>query len=67
MKRVIKAPIHLSGNNENQFINIFKRINKEDWVFLHGEIITMHYLKLFQNLFKRKNSKNKKHISFQEI
>ena len=32
-KKFIKAPIHLSGNNENQLINIFKRINKEDWVF----------------------------------
>ena len=32
-KKFIKAPIHLSGNNENQLINIFKKINKEDWVF----------------------------------
>lgn len=28
----IKAPIHLSGNNENQLIAIFKRIKKNDWV-----------------------------------
>ena len=29
----IKAPIHLHGNNENQLIEIFKKINSEDWVF----------------------------------
>lgn len=29
----IKAPIHLSGNNEKQLINIFKKIKKNDWVF----------------------------------
>ena len=29
----IKAPIHLSGNNESQLIKIFKKIKKNDWVF----------------------------------
>ncbi len=29
----IKAPIHLSGNNESHLIKIFKKINKNDWVF----------------------------------
>lgn len=29
----IKAPIHLSGNNEDQLIKIFKKVKKEDWVF----------------------------------
>ena len=29
----IKAPIHLSGNNEIPLIKIFKKINKKDWVF----------------------------------
>jgi pyruvate dehydrogenase E1 component alpha subunit len=29
----IRAPIHLSGNNENFLINIFKKIKKNDWVF----------------------------------
>ena len=30
----IRAPIHLSGNNENQLIKIFKKIDiKNDWVF----------------------------------
>ena len=29
----IKAPIHLSGNNENELIKIFKKVNKKnDWV-----------------------------------
>ncbi len=32
-KKKIKAPIHLSGNNEKQLIKIFKRIKKNDWVF----------------------------------
>jgi len=29
----IRAPIHLHGNNEKQLIEIFKSINKEDWIF----------------------------------
>ncbi len=29
----IRAPIHLSGNNETQLIKIFKKIRKNDWVF----------------------------------
>ena len=29
----IKAPIHLSGNNEDQLIKIFKNVKKNDWVF----------------------------------
>ena len=29
----IKAPVHLSGNNEDELIEIFKNINREDWVF----------------------------------
>ena len=32
-KGKIKAPIHLSGNNENELIKIFKNIKKDDWVF----------------------------------
>ena len=32
-KGKIKAPVHLSGNNESQLIKIFKKINKSDWVF----------------------------------
>ena len=28
----IRAPIHLSGNNEKQLIKIFKKIKKSDWV-----------------------------------
>ena len=29
----IRAPIHLSGNNEDKLISIFKKIKKSDWVF----------------------------------
>lgn len=29
----IRAPIHLSDGNEEQLIEIFKKIQKEDWVF----------------------------------
>jgi len=30
---VIKGPVHLSKNNEDQLIEIFSFIDKEDWVF----------------------------------
>ena len=29
----VKGPIHLSGGNEKELIEIFKRIKKSDWVF----------------------------------
>lgn len=29
----IKGPIHLSGGNEAQLIEIFKRIDRSDWIF----------------------------------
>jgi TPP-dependent pyruvate/acetoin dehydrogenase alpha subunit len=29
----IKAPVHLSGNNEDMLIDIFKKIEPNDWVF----------------------------------
>jgi TPP-dependent pyruvate/acetoin dehydrogenase alpha subunit len=29
----IKGPVHLSGGNEDQLIEIFKRVRKNDWVF----------------------------------
>ena len=29
----ILAPVHLSDNNEDQIIEIFKKIKKDDWVF----------------------------------
>ena len=29
----IKAPIHLSRNNEDELIKIFKNISRQDWVF----------------------------------
>jgi TPP-dependent pyruvate/acetoin dehydrogenase alpha subunit len=32
-KGSIRGPIHLSGNNEDQLIKIFRNIKKSDWVF----------------------------------
>ena len=29
----ITAPVHLSGGNEDQLIEIFKDVDKDDWVF----------------------------------
>ena len=29
----IRAPVHLSGQNEDQLIEIFKNIDPDDWVF----------------------------------
>jgi pyruvate dehydrogenase E1 component alpha subunit len=29
----IKAPVHLSSNNESQLIEIFEKVDKDDWVF----------------------------------
>lgn len=29
----VKGPVHLSGNNESQLINLFQYIDPEDWVF----------------------------------
>jgi len=33
LNKEIRVPIHLSGGNEEQLIDIFKNIKKEDWVF----------------------------------
>ncbi len=33
LAKQIKAPVHLSGGNEEQLIDIFKHIKHEDWVF----------------------------------
>ena len=30
----VKGPIHLAKNNENQMIEIFQYIDKDDWVFV---------------------------------
>ena len=32
-QKKIKAPIHLYDGNEREIIKIFKKINKNDWVF----------------------------------
>jgi len=33
MNREIKSPVHLSGGNEKQLIEIFKEVEPRDWVF----------------------------------
>tara|TARA_B100000575_G_C23110042_1_gene641136 strand:- start:793 stop:1377 length:585 start_codon:yes stop_codon:yes gene_type:complete len=48
-KTKIKAPIHLSGNNEKQLIKIFKKINRNDWVFSSWR---SHYHALLHGLKK---------------
>ena len=50
----IKAPIHLSGNNETQLINIFKKIKKNDWVVSHWR---NHYHALLHGFPKDKLKK----------
>jgi len=32
-ERKIRGPIHLSGGNEDQLIDVFSRIDRKDWVF----------------------------------
>lgn len=32
-KGLIRGPVHLSGGNETQLIEIFKSISREDWIF----------------------------------
>ena len=32
-QKMIRAPIHLHGNNEDQLIDIFKKVKKGDWIF----------------------------------
>ena len=49
-KGSIKAPIHLSGNNEKQLIEIFKKINSQDWVFSTWR---NHYHALLHGLDKK--------------
>ena len=39
----IRAPIHLSGNNEDHLIKIFKKIKKMTGFFQLGETIIMHF------------------------
>ena len=33
LNKEIKAPIHLSNGNEDELIEIFKFISRQDWVF----------------------------------
>ena len=46
----IKGPIHLSGNNENQLIQIFKKIKKDDWIISNWR---NHYHALLHGIPKK--------------
>lgn len=46
-KGKIRGPIHLSGNNENHLIKIFRKIKKNDWVFSNWR---NHYHALLHNI-----------------
>ena len=46
-QKKIRGPIHLSGNNENNLIKIFKKIKKNDWVFSNWR---NHYHALLKGL-----------------
>ena len=50
-KGKIKAPIHLSGGNENQLIKIFKKIKRNDWVVSNWR---SHYHALLHGISEKK-------------
>ena len=50
-KGKIKAPIHLSGGNEEQLIKIFKKIKKGDWVISNWR---SHYHALLHGIPEKK-------------
>ena len=50
----IKSPIHLSGDNEDQLISIFRRINQDDWVISSWR---NHYHALLHGISKIKLKK----------
>lgn len=47
--RMCKGPIHLSGGNEDQLIEIFKGVHRDDWVF---STYRSHYHALLHGLGK---------------
>ena len=49
-KGKIRAPVHLSGNNEKQLIKIFKKINNKDWIFSNWR---NHYHALLHGIPKK--------------
>jgi pyruvate dehydrogenase E1 component alpha subunit len=54
-KAMIKAPIHLYNGNEEQMIEIFKKINVEDWVLCSWR---SHYQCLLKGVPKEKLKKD---------
>ena len=47
----IRAPVHLYQGNEDKIIEIFKKINKQDWVFCSWR---SHYQCLLKGVPKEK-------------
>ena len=47
----IKGPIHLAKNNENELIEIFQYISKDDWVFVPWR---NHYQAILHGVDKNK-------------
>ena len=54
-KKKIKSPIHLYYGNEEQIINIFKKIKKNDWVFCSWR---SHYQCLLKGVPQKEIIKN---------
>lgn len=51
-KGLIKYPVHLSGGNEDELIEIFKNIHKDDWVFSTHRSHYHYLLKAFHVMTK---------------
>ena len=54
----IRAPVHLYHGNEDKIIEIFKKINKQDWVFCSWR---SHYQCLLKGVPEKKLTKEKIH------
>ena len=54
-QKKIRAPIHLYDGNEKQIIKIFKKINKNDWVFCSWR---SHYQCLLKGVPEKKLTKS---------
>ena len=49
----IKAPVHLYKGNENEIINVFKKIKEDDWVFCYWR---SHYQCLLKGVPTKNNA-----------
>ena len=66
-KGLTYGPIHLSGGNEIPLLEVFKQINKDDWVFSNHRSHYHAYLKMGKEIpFKQIIEGNSSHINFKE-